>query len=262
MHFTYNGVTDDGPTLVLIHGAGGSHLDYAIPWRNITAIPEPGKTRAPGQGGHVLQQRPVYAVDLPGHGDSGGESAPDVATYAEAVAAFLSQHDLRDVCLVGHSMGAAIAVATALHEPARLHSLCLIGGGAKMHVSQDLLDGLATQTDATVAAISRACWHKSTMPMYREVVRRRMTTSGAEVLVNDFTACARVDLRERLAEIEVPVLLLAAVEDRMVPLKDVEAMQSAFPNATLAPLEGCGHFLHFERSEEAAEALDGFLTKA
>ncbi|MEL6550638.1 MAG: alpha/beta fold hydrolase [Pseudomonadota bacterium] len=261
MHFTFNGVLPEpgAPTLVLIHGAGGSHLDYAIPWRNVTAAPEPGKTRAPGQGGHALQARPVYALDLPGHGDSGGESADDVAVYAAAVAAFLTEHDLRDACLVGHSMGAAIAVATALDAPDRLHSLCLIGGGAKINVSQELLNGLATNTDATVGAISRACWHKSTMPMYREVVRRRMTTSGATVLVNDFTACARVDLRARLPEIDVPVLLLAAVEDRMVPLKDVEAMQNAFPKASLVALEGCGHFLHFERSEEAAEALNAFL---
>lgn len=261
MHYTYNSITaqDGAPTLVLIHGAGGSHLDYAIPWRNITAAPEEGKTRAPGQGGHVLQSRPVYALDLPGHGDSDGTSTDDVAEYAAAVSAFLVEHDLQNVCLVGHSMGAAIAIAAALSEPDRLHSICLIGGGAKMYVSQDLLDGLASNTDATVGAISRACWHKSTVPMYREVVRRRMTTSGAEVLVNDFTACAKVDLRERLPEIDVPVLLLAAIEDRMVPLKDVEAMQSAFPNAQLAALKGCGHFMHFERSEEAAEALHAFL---
>ncbi|MEL6914805.1 MAG: alpha/beta fold hydrolase [Pseudomonadota bacterium] len=261
MHHTFNGVTPapGAPTLVLIHGAGGSHLDFAIPWRNITATPEAGKTRAPGQGGHVLQSRPVYALDLPGHGDSGGQSAADIDTYAAAVAAFLEDHDLAHVCLVGHSMGAAIAVATALAAPDRLHSLCLIGGGAKINVSQDLLDGLANNTDATVGAISRACWHKSTMPMYREVVRRRMTTAGAEVLVNDFTACARVDLRARLPEITVPVLLLAAVEDRMVPLADVEAMQARLSRATLRALEGCGHFLHFERSDEAAEALHAFL---
>ncbi|MEO0357099.1 MAG: alpha/beta fold hydrolase [Pseudomonadota bacterium] len=262
MNFTFNGMSasEDTPSLVLIHGAGGSHLDWPIPWRNITAAPAEGHSQDTGQGGHVLQGFPVYAIDLPGHGDSGGDSLDTIDAYAQRVVTFLEENDIKNACLAGHSMGAAVAANTCLLDPSRVGSLCLVGGGAKIGVSQDLLDGLAKATEATVAAISRACWHKSTLPMFREVVRRRMLASGTQTLINDFTACSTVDLRSRLSEIAVPTLLVAAQEDRMVPMKDIEAMATSLQKPTVKTLEGCGHFLHFEKSDDIAKLLAEFLS--
>lgn len=259
--YSTNGVDQsaDLPVLVLVHGAGGSKLDWPIPWRNITEPLVSSGNLMPGQGGHVLQRVPVFALDLPGHGDSSGESQNDVAQYGEVILGFLEALDLRNVCLVGHSMGVAIALSVALKSPPRVTALCLLAGAARMTVSPELLDGLANNTEATVGAISRACWHKSTLPMFRETGRRRMLSAGAQVLANDFQACASADLRDSLKGIITPALVVGAKDDRMVQLDDVRNVADQLPTANIRILEGCGHFIQMERSGEVAAEIAEFL---
>ncbi len=76
--------------MVLIHGAGG----------NLAFWP-PQVRRLPG----AL----VYALDLPGHGQSTGPGFDEIGQYAAAVLAFLDTESLPPVLLAGHSMGGAVA---------------------------------------------------------------------------------------------------------------------------------------------------------
>src|SRR4051794_10540438 len=80
-----------------------------------------------------------YALDLKGHG---GSSAPEDHAYgiddnAAIVRAFLDSHDLRNIILIGHSYGGAVAVRTAFDlgsEPDRVRGLVLLGTPAtKQH---------------------------------------------------------------------------------------------------------------------------------
>src|SRR4051794_17715450 len=95
-----------GPTLVLLHGL----LDSGEGWTWF----------ANGS------RRPCVALDLPGFGGSDGPARPDLAAYADTVAWGLEQLDLRDVVLVGHSLGGAVATAVAERSAARVGSLVLL----------------------------------------------------------------------------------------------------------------------------------------
>ena len=99
-------------SLLLIHGAGGSYLSWPADLRRL-----PGKD--------------VLAIDLPGHGDSPGESSDSIGAYAEQVLDFLDQLKIDRVVLGGHSMGGAIAMQLCLDHPGRVAGLILIGSGAK-----------------------------------------------------------------------------------------------------------------------------------
>ena len=63
-------------------------------------------------------------------------------------------------------------------------------------------------------------------------------------------------------QLQVPTLILASQEDRLVKTAEINAMAQAIPKAQLQIFHECGHFLHVERASVAAAALAGFLANA
>jgi pimeloyl-ACP methyl ester carboxylesterase len=98
----------DGPVVVLLHGQPGSTLSWA---RVLPLLAERGLR--------------VLAVDRPGYGRTGG-SAFDVFDNAAVLRDLLDAHDIDQAVLVGHSLGAAVALATAGCYPRRVQALVLV----------------------------------------------------------------------------------------------------------------------------------------
>src|SRR5512139_1972635 len=110
----------DGVPVLLIHGAGESHLVWPF-----------GLRRLPGTI--------VYAIDLPGHGKSAGPGRITIADYAEWLVSWLDTRRVPAAVLIGHSMGGAIAQWLALTCPDRTAALVLVATGAKLRVAPQLL---------------------------------------------------------------------------------------------------------------------------
>src|SRR4051812_30248714 len=122
------------PVTLVIHGAGGSHLDWPA---EIRRMPELN----------------AIIIDLPGHGKSTGAGRNSVGAYASDVLALLDALKLQKVILAGHSMGGGIALLLALQHPDRVLGLILVGTGAKLGVHPDLLSGMAAQVKETIHAL-------------------------------------------------------------------------------------------------------------
>ncbi|MDP9138535.1 MAG: acetoin dehydrogenase dihydrolipoyllysine-residue acetyltransferase subunit [Pseudomonadota bacterium] len=120
-----------GPdSIVLIHGFGGDLDNWLF---NIDAL-------AP--------QFTVYALDLPGHGQS-VKSPGDgtAAAFARTIVAFLDAQGIDRAHLVGHSLGGAIAIEVANLAPDRVRSLSLIASaGLGPEINMDYVNGFATAT--------------------------------------------------------------------------------------------------------------------
>ena len=86
-----------------------------------------------------LPDHEVYALDLPGHGRSGGPGRTDIGAYAEVVREFADALKLPAFVLGGHSMGGAIALEFALRYGSRLAGLILVGTGARLRVAPEIL---------------------------------------------------------------------------------------------------------------------------
>lgn len=248
---------DDGLTVCLVHGAGGRDQDWPQAWRSVDDV-----TRAMGltPASHVadLDQYPIYSLDLPGHGQSGGDGCSSVDDYADAVEAFVEALDLERVVIVGHSMGAAITLLIAVRQNPRLAGVVLIGSAAKLQVSPDILDGLQNDFENTVDAIIKFSWYKDTGAFFKEKGRQRMLEMGSEVVYHDYFACADFDLTRKLKKVEAPALLIASDNDRMVQLEQSEKTAKTL-GATFVALEDCGHFQHIEQTAKCAEALSEFF---
>ena len=83
--------------------------------------------------------RSVLAVDLPGHGKSEGPALDSIEAQAAWVADLLDAAGVEQAALVGHSMGAALALETAAAYPDRVSAIALCGVAETMPVHPELL---------------------------------------------------------------------------------------------------------------------------
>jgi pimeloyl-ACP methyl ester carboxylesterase len=210
------------PPVVLLHGAGASHLTWPA-----------GLRRWPCAT--------AYLPDLPGHGRSGGCGRDTVEGYVEVVQAWRQAIDLGPAVWIGHSLGAAIALDMALSNPEACHKLVLIGAAARFTLPPALLCDLTANPSLAIDTLSSLTISPETPPAWLEATHRLMSDLPPDVLRRDFQAVAAFDVRERLGEIRAPTLVIAAVDDRLTPVADAQFLAEAIPNAQLLVLPGGGH---------------------
>jgi pimeloyl-ACP methyl ester carboxylesterase len=231
------------PAIVLLHGAGANHTVWLAQMK-------------------ALRDRAwVVLPDLPGHGKSAAIPGETIDEYAAAMIPFLESIAAASdrIFLGGHSMGSAIALMIALARPDLVAGLVLVGGGAKLGVSPEILKGLIEAPIETQALVARWSFAKSADP---ELIRRTMRDlAGAPAgrALTDFRACNGFDVRSRLSEIASPVLIVCGREDNMTPPKYGEYLQAHLPNASLRIFEEAGHAVMVEKPAEVSEAIASFL---
>ncbi|HEX2905951.1 MAG TPA: alpha/beta hydrolase [Phototrophicaceae bacterium] len=228
------------PPLVLVHGAGGSHLDW------------PGELRR-------LPEAGVIVPDLPGHGKSPGAARHSINEYAADVVALLDALKIQRAIIAGHSMGGAIALTLALQHSARVLGLILIGTGAKLGVHPDVLNVQADK-DKAVEMIMDGYWGTAAeYDDYRRLSRDWLLTVDAEVLYRDYAACNAFDVRSQLDQIQTPALIIGATDDRMTPLKYSAYLHEQLPNSQLVTINGANHMLALQQPGAVAEAVKSWL---
>ena len=232
-----------GPPLVLVHGAGGS----AELWpRQLDALAD------------VAQ---VLAPDLPGHGPLGGRGRPSIAAYAEWLDAFLAAVTEEPAVLVGHSMGGAVAQALALLRPERLAGLVLLATGARLRVVARLVELLRHDPREGQSLIQDLSFGAAAAPECAALVARVLREGPPLVTLGDFLACDRFDVRERLAAIRIPTLVVAGTADRLTPARYARFLAEAIPGARLVEIEAAGHFPQLEQPEPVNAAIRAFLAE-
>ena len=244
------------PTVVMIHGVLGDHSVWAWQSRNLA-----------NHGFNVL------AIDLPGHGRSGGEAPASVEQAAGTIAALLDAADAPKAALVGHSWGSLIALEAAARLKERVSHLALIGTAAPMRVSPALIE--ASQADPEAALKMINVYSRSTlaspsgagfwvygagMALGRKVLR---SNPAVNVFHRGFVACdSYADGEAAMASITCPVLFALGAEDQMTHPKAaqglISAARAAGRDVRIAHLP-VGHNQMTEAPEETLMALRDFL---
>ena len=240
-YFSHGAENVTRPPLVFIHGAGGTHLHW------------------PPQVRRMVGQR-ILALDLPGHGKSGGVGSQNIADYASAIVDFLDAVKLNAAVFIGHSMGSAIAITLALNFPKRVLGLGLVGSGARLRVSLQILESTATEANFPMAVklINDAEFSPTVNPHLKELAAQRMAEIRPSVLHGDFLACNEFDVMQRLGEISAPTLILCGTDDQMTPMRYSEFLHDRIPTSHLVTFPGAGHMVMLEQPDEVAKALSAF----
>ncbi len=243
LFYTMSQGATNGPSLVLVHGAGGTRLHWPGELRRL-----PGAT--------------VYTLDLPGHGRSGEQGCDTIEGYAEAVAAFLHVVGIERAVIAGHSMGGAISQTLALDSSGCVVGLVLVATGARLRVAPAILEGIRSDFERSAELVTRFAWSQGTPPMLTELGRQALLETGSDVLLGDFTACDRFDVMRRLKEIEAPTLVIVGSADQLTSVKYTRFLVEHISGARLVIIEGAGHMVMLERPAEVAKAVQQFLNQA
>jgi pimeloyl-ACP methyl ester carboxylesterase len=231
------------PALVLLHGAGGNHLFW------------PAQARR-------LSSAQVFALDLPGHGKSGGRGQQTIHGYSQAVLEWMEAVHLHNAVFAGHSMGSAIALDLALDHPERICALILLGAGARLRVNPSLLESVASPTTFPLAVETLVRWSFSeqTSESLLSLAGKRMAETRQSVLHSDFIACNAFDVTEHTGEISQPTLLITGAEDKMTPPRHAQFLADRIKSARLEIIPSAGHMVMIEQPLAVAELMHRFIT--
>ncbi len=232
----------DAPPLLFIHGAGGGSLHFAE------------LLRAFGR------ERRCYALDLPGHGGSSPytdwpEDEQLLETYVETIAAFAERVGLGRFLLAGHSMGGALAQHFALRYPDRLSGLALLATSASLRVSRALMTMLDDHFESLPRTFAQSSYSPACDPGLVKRFVAEQLQCDKRVLLADFRACKRFDVRERLVEIGTPAVVVSATDDLITPPKVQQRLVDGLQRARLCTVSRAGHFVLRERPEPVIEAI-------
>lgn len=240
------------PTVVFVHGAGQDHSVWALQARYF-----------------AYHGRNVLAIDLPGHGRSGGEPLSSVETAAQWLVALLDELRLPRVALVGHSLGALVVLEAAGKHPQRAAAIALLGPGVPMPVSDALLDAARANDHLAYELItgwSFSAGHQlggNPQPglwMVGNAVRL-MERSRPGVLHADLLACHRyAGGLSAAASVQCPVLLIVGQRDLMAPAQSAMALSAALADCRVVTVPDCGHSLMTEAPDVVLDALRDFLS--
>ena len=240
-------------TVVFVHGAALDHSAWAL------------QSRYFAHHGYN-----VVAVDLPGHGRSGGAALSSIHAIAEWMLTLLDAMGVAQATLIGHSMGALATLDAAGLAPARVTRLALLGPSVPMPVADALLD--AARTDEHLAYELITGWSYSAAHQFggNQQPGMWMTGSGMRLMERCTTGVLHTDLLAcheyvgglaAAATLRCPVLLLLGERDQMAPPKNAKALIAALDAPSVLTIPGCGHSLMAEAPDAVLDALRGFLKR-
>lgn len=240
-------VAGDGPPVVLVHGIG---IDAAgVSWRHV--VPE------------LASDHTVYALDLPGHGDSEKPSIRYTTDYfRQALGAFVEDRGLAGASLAGVSMGGSVALGYALEEgdPERLALIDSYGLGGDAYwrpaaamalrtpgLGQHIWSGVGSTKAAvrsSLAGLTGGAPEESFVDdVHRTVQDKGVLRTMRRWQRSEFrTTGLRTDYTDRLSELSTPTLLLHGAQDPLLPPAWSRQAHASLPNSELHVLQGCGHW--------------------
>jgi pimeloyl-ACP methyl ester carboxylesterase len=224
------------PTLLFIHGAGGSHKlwEYQLNFFD-----------------HAI------AVDLSGHDVGAGRNTID--EYVEEVKRFCDENSLRNIVMIGHSMGGGIAQKFALDYQEYLKAIVLVCTGAKLRVAPNIFAAIKKNHAQAIELITELAFSKKASSEIRKRTAEEMMKISPEVIYSDFEACDKFNVMSRLKEIKLPTLIICGLEDRVTPVKYSEYLKNNIPNSRLEIIADAGHMVMLEKPEELNERLEKFI---
>ncbi len=240
-------------TVLMLHGIGGGRQAFA---RQMAPLVDAGF--------HAV------AWDMPGYGHSLIVDPYSFETLADECIELIDVLAPERLVLVGHSMGGMVAQEVAARAPERIAALVLAGTSAAFGKSngdwqRTFIEERTAPLDAggSMRELATRLVPDMLGPKASDTARDEAIEVMAHVPPQTYRLALQAlmgfDRRERLAQLTMPVLLIAASDDRNAPPAMMQGMAARMPNASLVEIGRCGHLMNLERPEAFNSALIGFL---
>lgn len=249
-HAATGGIANPDPSLpavILIHGAGMDSSAWFLQTRYL-----------------AYRGFRVFAIDLPGHGHSGGETIATVEGMTEWLGQFMEAAELESAHLVGHSMGTFIALELAALQPEKVASIVLMGTAPAMPVHPQLISDAENNLPAA-AALMTAWSHAKPAHVGLHPTPGLWMLGGAQALVerskpgvlaSDFRACAAYTNASQAAiAVTAKSTVIIGAGDKMTPAKAGQKLAQSLGDCTVITLADTGHMMMVESPKPVKQAL-------
>lgn len=217
-------------TVVMIHGIGVSHA-YFKPFM---------KAMAPWCQ--------VYALDLPGYGTARDpEEVLSIEQLSGIVNAFIKQHRLKNVTIIGHSMGSQIVVQSVLKDM-KLYKKCIL---------------LAPTIHKHERTLPMQAWHL-VQDSVREplklnyIIMRDYWRMGPGRYLKTSRSMIEDAIEKEIVRVRLPVLIVNGTNDPIVPNDWAETLARVAPNGRKIDIRG-PHNFHFSHAKELSQKCRQFI---
>jgi pimeloyl-ACP methyl ester carboxylesterase len=204
-------------------------------------------------------------VFVPTHPGFGGTARPDwlnsVRILAETYVALIDQLDLRDVTVIGSSIGGWIAAEMALRGSSRMRSFILIDAAGIAVEGQSVVDIFPLTMDE----LAKLSYHNPAAfridPATMTDIQKRNMAGNRQALAVYGGQPSMTDptLLKRLGAITAPTLVLWGDSDGIVTPDYGRAYAAAIPTATFQLLSNAGHLPQIETPDQVLTAVRNFV---
>ena len=237
---------EDAPVVVLGSSLGTTHAMWA------------------SQVDVLSEQFRVLAFDHRGHGGSDIPPGPySMADLGGDVVALLDELGIDQASYAGISLGGMVGLWLAENAPERWHRFVLMGPAAEPAGGQQMwIDRAAQVRDGGTATVADATIGRWFKPSYAEEhadqiasIKQQLLDTPAEGYAACCEAIGAMDLRDGLADITAPTLLIAADSDQSVPAENVLAVAKSIPGSRFEGIEDAAHLIAVSHSDQINQLL-------
>lgn len=245
-----------GPTVLMLHDADGDHLTFA---------PQVESLASAGYR--------AVAWDMPGYGRSAPIEPYTFKGLAESCLALADALQCGPVALVGHGMGAMVALEAAVRRPSLVRRLVLCAGGPPLD-ARAAEDWVAPRLRALQALESGGTMEQLAQTLVPQFVGTGALPEGVRLaghaLSQVYAGAYRRALESlttfdrgapAIAGVQVPTLLVGGDNDRCTPPEALQALAQVLPDAELLHLPHVGHWPQLEDPDRFDAALLEFLAR-
>lgn len=261
---------NDGKVLLLLHGLG-EHAGY---WRVTTQA--------------LAQRHRVITVDLMGHGRSSKPAEKhfySLKNQGEILSALLKHLSIKNVFLVGHSMGGQIAMHMALNHPDQINHLILLcpagieaftAGEGQWLKDNSKPEGFESRDEGALRAHFQKYVFGKWSPEAEHHLAERVKLKKAQdfkaytkAVVASIYAMIDEPVRNRLAQLAMPTTVIFGLSDALIPnrllhtggVEDIlEETKKLIPKAHVIEMKGIGHMIQIEAIEDTNRILSQIVS--
>ena len=242
--------TGKGQAIIFVHGLSSS-MEL---WTRIDQTQLSGQT--------------ILSYDLRGHGRSEKVPGPhNLEKHIGDLTSLMKELEIEKAKIVGHSLGAMIAMELALQYPTKVSSLTLLSTTAAFpqETRNTLFEMAAAASFGGMESITNQLIDLSfrpsfctTEPKIVEAIRRSLLSNDAPSIVYAIRMVAKIDLRQRLASLSCPTQVLVGSDDILTPLNLATELVANVIGAQLKELPHCGHAAPVEQPSLVTKAIIEF----
>lgn len=210
----------------------------------------------------LTQHWRVFRYDLPGHGGAPAHAAPSVAELADRLIATLDGLGVQRFGYAGCSIGGAVGADLALRHPHRVASLALVASSPRFGTADEFRQrGVIVRTNGLepMARTAPERWFTpgfaAAQPAIVEWAVQMVRTTDPGCYIAACEALAAFDIRDHLARIGVPTLVLVGAEDQVTGPAEARTLVAGIPDARLALVPGASHLAPVEQPAAVCDLL-------